>query len=120
MATAERKDTDRKLSDIHDTAESTRDGMPDFVEVTSSMLADRTTELERLRQLSRDMMKKLAPIDELTAEINEMRTERIRELPVYSSWAKTYLPQAKKPNKSSSGFRQFLCRVIMLKHTKTW
>jgi hypothetical protein len=36
-------------------------------------------EIERLRQLSRDMMKKLEPIDELTAEISEMRTERIRE-----------------------------------------
>lgn len=35
-------------------------------------------ELERLRRLSRDMMKKLEPIDELTAEIIEMRTERLR------------------------------------------
>ncbi|KAG9842500.1 hypothetical protein KCU98_g9180, partial [Aureobasidium melanogenum] len=36
-------------------------------------------ELERLRKFSRDMMKKLEPIDELTAEISEMRTERLRE-----------------------------------------
>ncbi|KAH0171452.1 hypothetical protein KCU67_g2167, partial [Aureobasidium melanogenum] len=56
-----KKDSDRKLSAIQETAESTRD------------------ELERLRKLSRDMMKKLEPIDELTAEINEMRIERIRE-----------------------------------------
>ncbi|KAG9849039.1 hypothetical protein KCU98_g4707, partial [Aureobasidium melanogenum] len=56
-----KKDSDRKLSDIQETAESTLD------------------ELERLRKLSRDMMKKLDPIDELTAEINDMRTERIRE-----------------------------------------
>jgi hypothetical protein len=47
--------------------------------ITSSISADRITELTRLRQLSRDMMKKLEPIDELTAEINEMRTERMRE-----------------------------------------
>ncbi|KAH0335580.1 ankyrin, partial [Aureobasidium melanogenum] len=54
-----KKDSDRKLSEIQETAESTRD------------------ELERLRQLSRDMMKKLEPIDELTAEISEMRNERL-------------------------------------------
>ncbi|KAG9599008.1 hypothetical protein KCU77_g4339, partial [Aureobasidium melanogenum] len=58
---AEKKDSNRKLSDIQETAESTLD------------------ELERLRKLSRDMMKKLEPIDELTAEISEMRTERLRE-----------------------------------------
>ncbi|KAG9943476.1 hypothetical protein KCU85_g8660, partial [Aureobasidium melanogenum] len=56
-----KKHSDRKLSDIQETAESTLD------------------ELERLRRLSRDMMKKLEPIDELTAEIIEMRTERLRE-----------------------------------------
>ncbi|KAH0362119.1 hypothetical protein KCU65_g8285, partial [Aureobasidium melanogenum] len=60
---AGKKDSDRKLSAIQGTAESTLD------------------ELERLRKLSRDMMKKLDPIDELTGEINEMRIERTHKPP---------------------------------------
>ncbi|KAH0397267.1 hypothetical protein KCU89_g8454, partial [Aureobasidium melanogenum] len=56
-----KKDSDRKLGEIQETAGLTLD------------------ELEKLRKLSRDMMKKLEPIDELTAEINEMRIERTRE-----------------------------------------
>lgn len=48
------------------------------ISVTYIVPANRVKEVERLRQLSRDMMKKLEPIDELAAEINEMRTERLR------------------------------------------
>jgi hypothetical protein len=39
--------------------------------ITSSVLADRHTEIEKLRQLSRDMMKKLEPIDELSAGVRD-------------------------------------------------
>ena len=38
--TAEKKDTDRKLSDIQDTAESTRDGMIDFAVWSVSQLTE--------------------------------------------------------------------------------
>jgi hypothetical protein len=88
--------------------------------ITSSVLADRHTEIEKLRQLSRDMMKKLEPIDELSAGVNEMRTKRLREWSSTTCCAVTYLLQAKRRNRSSSGCRPFLCRVIMLKQTKTW
>lgn len=37
------------------------------------------------------MMRKLEPIDELTAEINEMRTERIRKSSTHCLDAETYL-----------------------------
>ena len=66
------------------------------------------------------MMKKLEPIDELTAEINEMRTERIRESSTPCLGADTYLLQARKESKSFSGCQRFLCRVIMPKHMKIW
>ena len=81
--------------------------------------ANQVTELERLRQLSREMMKKLEPIDELTAEINEMRTERLRESSINCLRADAYVLQVRKRSKSSSGCQQFLCRVIMPKHTRT-
>jgi hypothetical protein len=59
--------------------------------ITSSVLADRHTEIEKLRQLSRDMMKKLEPIDELSAGVNEMRTKRLREWSSTTLCAVTYL-----------------------------
>jgi uncharacterized protein Smg (DUF494 family) len=55
-----------------------------------------TKELERLRKLSRGMMEKLEPIDELTAEINEMRIERTRRWSIHFSHTKAHLLQERK------------------------
>lgn len=76
-------------------------------------------ELERLRQLSRDMMKRLEPIDELTIEINEMKTERTRTKSMYHLCASTDLLQERKQSRNFNGYPPSLCKVITQKHTKT-